>query len=145
MLLRDLDFYGIVPEEGSVKSASEGWASKVDERCAKIKDHGDKMKQLQLENDIEFLANYCASEYISYAYRSLMNGGLTIQIYKPKDGANNNKEMMLWNAVKQVYNNKGNTEELSKALMKFGLSLKGEIGYNNYCSQYTIGVKTTEI
>jgi len=120
MFLRDLDFYGIVPEEGSVKSASEGWASKIDDRRDKIKDHGDKMKQLQLENDIEFLANLCASKYIS--------NNCSIRVHYDKDGADKEKQM-LWNAAEKVHggdDKKSNKEAFSKALMKFGLSLRGE-------------------
>lgn len=127
MFLRDLDFYGIVPEEDSVKSASEGWASKIDDRRDKIKDYGDKMRQLQLEYDIEFLANHCASKYIS-PYPDYSRG--YIHIFRPKDddkADNADKEKQtLWNAVDRVYQNKSMKEVFSKALMKFGLSLKGK-------------------
>ena len=132
MFLRDLDFFGIVPEEGSVKSASEAWASKVDERYGKISKLELEASKLKLENDIEFLANYCASKYIS-------NGAprCCIEINKPssKDGANI-EQQMLWNAVLNCANVNSYKGDLSKALMKFGLSLYGEGAKerNDYCA-----------
>ena len=126
MFLRDLDFYGIVPEEGTVKSASEAWASQIDERhnkikghSSKIKEHEDQRKRLKLENDIEFLANYCAGKYASH-------GISNIDIKPPSNKESNTDKEILWNALVRVHGNKSNKEALSKALMKFGLSLSGE-------------------
>ena len=103
MFLRDLDFFGIVPEEGSVKSSMEAWASKVDERCdkikhheSKIKEHEGQIKQLKLENDIEFLANYCACGYISpgASYGSVRG---IVKLCRPKD--DDKRGNMRWNAL----------------------------------------------
>jgi hypothetical protein len=48
MFLRDLDFFGIVPEEGSVKSASEAWALKLMTGTIKSKDTVVKSKSTKI-------------------------------------------------------------------------------------------------
>lgn len=139
MFLRDLDFYGIVPEEGSVKSASEAWASQIDDRHSKIKEHSSKIKehedqrkQLKLENDLEFLANYCAGKYASLGIGD-------IDIKHPGGKESNKDKEILWNVLREVHGNESNTEALSKALSKFGLSLKDvKHEYNTFvdCGYY---------
>ena len=109
MFLRDLDFFGIVPEEGSVKTASEAWASKVDERYNKIKDHedqikqhGEQLEQLKLENEIEFLANYCAGKYACSDCINIKNRGIINISYSQCKDADNN----LWQIIWKLHDNK---------------------------------------
>ena len=59
MFLRDLDFYGIVPEDDTVKTYSEGWASRVSNRRQNI-------TSLQLEQNIDLLANFCANQHLRH-------------------------------------------------------------------------------
>ena len=126
MFLRDLDFYGILPVEGSVKTASEAWAIEVDNRHKEIdtleaekKDLEAKRLCLVLKDDIDLLANYCASEYIRKIYE--------VNIYNPVT----NKQQMedqerLWNACTG-----GSEETFQKSLSKFGLRLQGVKEYKN--------------
>lgn len=149
MFLRDLDFYGIVPEEGSVRSASEGWASNVDKRYNEINDHEDQLKQLKLENEIDFLANYCAGKYVS---PGAANERGSVKIFQPGKNYDKDKEI-LWNAVQKVYDKWGfvgdNEEVLSKALMKYGLSLSEDEGVKYHSksschSYYTVTVQSSK-
>ena len=149
MFLRDLDFYGIVPEEGSVKSLSEVWASKIHDRYDKIIKLESEATTLKLENDIEFLANYCACKYIIPG--NIYGGKCTIKVEYDKDGADKEKQMlwnaMLWNAAEQVRCHESNNEAFSKALMKFGLSLSGEgVEYKYFSrrSYYLVTVKSSK-
>ncbi|KAL7532015.1 hypothetical protein ACHAWF_003987 [Thalassiosira exigua] len=63
MFMRDLDFYGILPEEGSVKSQSEGWASHINDRLKQIENIEEEKAKLEMEDDFDFLALYCAACY----------------------------------------------------------------------------------
>lgn len=134
MFLRDLDFYGIVPKEGSVKSASEGWASQIDDRRVRIKDYGNQMKKLQLEIDIEFFAYYCAGKYV-YPDGYTSN---KITIKDPSGKADKN-EKLLWDTVQIWDGQSSNKEALSKAFKKYGLSLRGEgVSYSSKKGGYYI-------
>jgi len=64
MFLRDLDFYGIVPSEGTVKTSSEAWAVQVKDCLGKMKNLEEERKNLGIINDIDFLANHCAGQYL---------------------------------------------------------------------------------
>ena len=46
MFLRDLDFYGIIPDQGTVKTYSEGWANEVVRREERIKNIDAEKKAL---------------------------------------------------------------------------------------------------
>ena len=114
MFLRDLDFYGIIPVEGSVKTASEAWAIQVKDRRSKISQLTSKADRLTLENDIEFLANHCASCYLN---------GRTEASLNPRTNDQPDIEQ-LCRAAAAINNSKVNQDFLSKLLSKFGLRLK---------------------
>ena len=142
MFLRDLDFYGVVPEEGSVKSASEGWASKIDDRRDKIKYHENQMKQLQLEIDIDFFAHYYAGKYVYPENENVR----TIKLKEPTFlGAEYKDEKFIWDTAQKIHQS-SNKEALSKAFIKYGLSLKGEgVSYSSKKGGYfTISVEKSE-
>ncbi|KAL7468547.1 hypothetical protein ACHAXS_008766 [Conticribra weissflogii] len=67
MFLRDLDFYGIVLEEGSVKSTSLA-SEAVDLKIA-ITNIDDKKEELEAKRDILLFANYC--------YRRIFSSSIT--------------------------------------------------------------------
>lgn len=90
MFLRDLDFYGIVPGEGSVKTNSEGWATQVKGRRTNISKLQSEAKELKLDNDIDFLANYCANCYV--------NGATDLRACQCTNETNSIKNQ-LWKAV----------------------------------------------
>ena len=132
MFLRDLDFYGILPVEGSVKTASEAWAIEVDNRHKEIdtleaekKDLEAKRLCLVLKDDIDLLANYCASEYIRKIYK--------VYIYNPETSKQQMEDQeRLWNAAVQVYRNGESNETFQKSLSKFGLRLQEINDYHQY-------------
>ena len=110
MFLRDLDFYEIVPGEGSVKTASEAWAVQVKDRRSEISQLTSRAASLTLRNDIEFLANHCASCYL--------NGQTKVSL-NPTSSQPNIEQ--LYKAAKAVIVNQ---ESLSELLSNFGLRLK---------------------
>ena len=64
MFLHNLDFYGIVPSEGTVKTSSEAWAVQVKDCLGKMYNLEEERKNLGIINDIDFLANHCAGQYL---------------------------------------------------------------------------------
>ena len=112
MFLRDLDFYGILPRKGTVKTSSESWA-------VQVKDYHDKMKNLEKErknlediNDIDLLANHCASQYILGCCR------FGVGLAKDRDKA----DRKLYDAAVSATGKY--KETLQNSLSKFGLRLK---------------------
>lgn len=118
MFLRDMDFFGIVPEEGTVKTYSEGWAREVSNRHQKITD-------LQYDFDIDLLAHFCASEHLK---GNLMDtcGGIYIYIYPASaesDEAEYEDKCKLYSTAKVIASQTKHKEVFQVALSKFGLRL----------------------
>lgn len=83
MFLRDLDFYGIVPAEGTVTTESEGLA-------AQVEDLSKQIDTLLNEITMDFLANHCAAQY------GITKG--TMRISFEREGDTNTESGKLWNA-----------------------------------------------
>ena len=122
MFLRDLDYYGIIAKEGTVKTTSEAWAVHVNTRHVKRKKLEVNMRklnaekaQLEKENDIDFLANYCAGRYI------YSGGSVSVRI------SSEDKEPFsdrLWNAALRVVSNEEESKvDFTESLSKFGLGM----------------------
>ncbi|KAL9186339.1 hypothetical protein ACHAXT_005577 [Thalassiosira profunda] len=139
--LRDLDFYGVVPDADSpVRSCSEAWSAQIAERCAKIKDLEAarskleaEINTLQMENDIDILANYCASEYLRRTLHPIFplarqntHSTTWIRIGRPNSNGNDpdeaNKEK-LWSTSYAVCNQEQHRENFRKSISRFGLRL----------------------
>jgi len=147
MFVRDLDYYGIFPIDGStIRTSPELWAEEVEKRHDDIENINKTIAQLveqrhylELCNHIDLFANHCSNEYI--------NGSCIVDIYIPQNAAmttNNNNyynesnnEGKFWNSAMAVYmckNTKEDEEEdednnkammlFQKSLSKFGLRLK---------------------
>ena len=114
MFLRDMDFFGIVPEEGTVKTYSEGWAEEVSNRRQKITD-------LQYDFDIDLLAHFCASEHL----RGNLMDMDTYYIYPAddNDGAEYEDKCKLYSTAKVIASRTKHEEVFQVALSKFGLRL----------------------
>jgi hypothetical protein len=67
MFLLDMDFYGILHDEGTVKTTAEEWAvqvaGQVSNRLENMKNLEAERTHLDLIHDINFLANYCADKF----------------------------------------------------------------------------------
>ena len=142
MFLRDLDYYGITPDEGSVLEHDKGWSTEVADRCQKIRkleEDKDKIEaeinSLELENDIDILSNFCASEYlrrklkpISPVARQMSTHPTTwVQITRPNgsdasEKGNKDKEKLYATAC-AVCSQEKNREMFRKSISRFGLRL----------------------
>ena len=142
MFLRDLDFYGILPVEGSVKTASEAWAIQVDNRHKEIETLETEKKDLEakrlclvLKDDIDLLANYCASEQLLYvSIFSFPLGSSTQPSQQMKD------QKRLWNAAVHVHRTGESNETFQKSLSKFGLRLQEINERNRYWYELKISL-----
>ena len=77
---------------------------------------------LVLKDDIDLLANYCASEHVrNIKLVKICNPETTKQQMKDQD--------MLWKAAVQVSKNGDSKETFQKALSKFGLRLQDKNYY----------------
>jgi hypothetical protein len=121
MFLRDMDFYGIVHHEGTVKTSSEAWAAQIDNRHAKLKNLNDetnvlkeKIMDLELINCIDLLAAHCAGQYAV--------GTRRVKVFPPQenDKVKATKEK-LWKAATQVNHDGKYKETFHGSLSKFGL------------------------
>jgi len=124
MFLRGLDFYDIVPDEETVNTCTEGWAIEA-------KDHLDEIKNLEqekgkrkleakrlglaLKNDIDFLAHYCASQY--------MYGFCPVTLYCNEQTCDDR----LWKVVTVLEEDDKDKNGVAfrKSLSKFGLDIDG--------------------
>ena len=130
MFLRDLDFYGIVPNDGTVKACSEDWADQVDKRHDDIENIEKakavleaKRRHLELSNHIDLLVLHCASEYLS--------GSSVLDLYCPT-ATNAMNEEKLWGAAMAVCMTSKVT--FQKSISKFGLRLKDIKIHGNRCT-----------
>ena len=113
MFLRDLDFYGILPRKGTVKTSSEAWAAQVKDRHDKSRDLETERQHIELINSIDILANHCASQYVLGFSR------IFVVLADDKDKAA--KKLFDAAAVSATGKYK---ETLQNSLSKFGLRLK---------------------
>ena len=113
MFLRDLDFYGILPSKGTVKTSSEAWAAQVKDRHDKSRDLETERQHIELINSIDILANHCASQYVLGFSR------IFVVLADDKDKAA--KKLFDAAAVSATGKYK---ETLQNSLSKFGLRLK---------------------
>ena len=127
MFLRDMDFYGIVHVEGTVKTSSEAWAAQIDNRHAELKNMNDetnilkeKIMDLELVNCIALLAAHCAGQYAL--------GTRQVEVFASQDKKTNE---MLWKAAHQVIHGGKYKETFQGSLSKFGLRIL-EIKYDMY-------------
>jgi hypothetical protein len=142
MFVRDLDYYGIFPIDGStIRTSPELWADEVDKRHEDIENINkaiahlvQQRRYLELCNHIDLFANHCSNEYI--------NGSCIVDIYIPTAMTTNNNyynesnnEGTFWDSAMAVYMCKNTKEEeedednkammlFQKSLSKFGLRLK---------------------
>jgi hypothetical protein len=122
--LRDMNFYGIVHVEGTVKTTSEAWAAQIDNRHAELENLNDetnilKEKIMVLEeiNCIDLLAAHCAGQY-ALGTRKLV---VFTSQEKDKDKAT---KVKLWKAATQVNHHDGKYKaKFQGSLSKFGLRL----------------------
>lgn len=113
MFLRDMDFYGIVHNEGTVKTSSEAWAAQVKNRHDEIRDLENEKNKLALFNQIEMLANHCADRWLA--------GSCVVEF---KTGSYVAKKDNLCRALKSFMweqDDSDNNEMFQKSLSKFGL------------------------
>ena len=151
MFIRDLDFYGIVPDGRAVMASSEGWAEQAKDRNNEMKElareknvleatfEKEKAKlearrlSLLLKNDIEFLANYCANQNLLYSI-------CRVKLDRPDDRNNTedkaNKHHLL-EAARAVKNNSVNADVFRASLSKFGLCMV-EIEESGYSCNYFV-------
>ena len=107
MFLRDLDFYGIAPEEGTVKTCSEAWARGVAKRQKKMGEMKQELASLELANNVELLAHHCTKEY-------LKEGTTFFEFLK--------KTQKHWYEVSLAVEGHSQ-EDFNKSLEKFGMHL----------------------
>ena len=117
MFLRDMDFYGIVHVEGTVKTTSEAWAAQVDNRHKTLRTLEAERSHLELVNDIDLLANYCAGQYLLGTRQ--LRVGASIEGNDP-DKATKDK---LSRTASQVRPDGKYKETFQGSLSKFGLRL----------------------
>ena len=93
IFLRDMDFYGIVHDEGTVKTSPEAWAVQVSNRRNRKK-LKEERTHLELVNDIDLLANDCAGQYL------LGNDRVQVSYYPETNGPDKATEEKLVNAAR---------------------------------------------
>jgi hypothetical protein len=119
MFVRDLDFYGIVPEEGSVKSDSEGWAKQVEARNSRIRELEKESTELELEKNIEVLALYCATKFVTEE----RGKGVSVRFSPPHFYSEDEREKRLLSKVANIVSwNETNKEKFMKSLARHGLN-----------------------
>ena len=107
MFLRDLDFYGIAPEEGTVKTCSEAWARGVAKRQKKMGEMKQELASLEQAKNVELLAHHCTKEY-------LKDGRMHFEFLK--------KTQKHWYEVSLAVEGRSQ-EDFNKSLEKFGMQL----------------------
>jgi hypothetical protein len=118
--LRDMNFYGIVHTEGTVKTSSEAWVAQVDNRLNAIKTLVAEKTHVELVNDIDLLANHCADQYLL--------GGRRVWLGYTHDNATGKKLYGAASSSLRVYKYK---EIFLNSLSKFGLRFVGVIEGNS--------------
>ena len=136
MFLRDMDYYGIIPAEGTVQTSSEAWAKQVKDRVKKIDELESEASLLKMENDIQLLANHCASRYMfGVSANHITDRDVIVRVITLKPGEEVDDKLTkerLWDAAVCLNCScKGAKDSFAKSLSMFGLRMTKPVAKRN--------------
>lgn len=135
MFLRDMDYYGIVAEEGSVLEQNESVVMKAVnlQKCKKkkeIKEKEEELKDIENRALLLELAARCHQLYIRKSYDASEANTFSVEILQDPEGANEDKAR-LYDTAKLLHDSNEHRPLFDSCLSVYGLALDGQLVYRH--------------